>query len=189
MAILILLGTGCTGLLGAPTVTPLPDVPAWHLLLDTKAFPKDWEADPCTLSPDCFGENKAYRNFGIVGVPGNVLQNVLRYGDGEGAKAKFRVYREGAFRKSHNEPSTEYLPPPEITYRSPIADEYYLACGVDVIPACKAVFRYANYFVYFYFDIDEGKGNGLKIEQVEPILRAMDEKASSVLGIPLPKTP
>jgi hypothetical protein len=40
--------------------------------------------------------------------------------------------------------------------------------------------------VYFYFDIDGSRGDGLKIEEVEPILLAMDERASELLGIPLP---
>jgi hypothetical protein len=79
-------------------------------------------------------------------------------------------------------PSIEFLPPPQITYRSPIADEQYLACGVDVVPACRAGRRYERFFVEFYFSLDGwlwiGFGpevTGVRIEEVEPILRAMDE--------------
>ncbi|MCL4871886.1 MAG: hypothetical protein KJ063_23250 [Anaerolineae bacterium] len=86
---------------------------------------------------------------------------------------------------SARSPFSPFQPPPEISYRSPIADEQYLGCGVDVVPGCRAGLRYGQYFIYFYFDIDGGKGDGLQIEEVEPILRAMDERASLLLGIPL----
>jgi hypothetical protein len=109
---------------------------------------------------------------------------VFLFGSERRAKAKFQRYEE----------TTSLSPPVEITYRSPIADEQYLRCGVAKVPACWAGLRYKNYFVYFYFslesrlDLDGNKieAHGLKIEEVEPILRAMDERASELLGIPLP---
>jgi hypothetical protein len=130
------------------------------------------------------------RSFGIVGIPGHVIQKVLYLGDEKEARAKFRTYRETSFgRSTSRSPSTEFVPPPEISYRSPIADEQYLGCGVDVVPACRAILRYDSYLVYFYFSLDRGsvdgvevEADGLTIEQVEPILRAMDERAAALLG-------
>lgn len=131
------------------------------------------------------------RSFGIVGIPGHVIQKVLYLGDEKESRAKFRTYRETSFgRSTSRSPSTEFVPPPEITYRSPIADEEYLGCGVDVVPACQALIRYGSYVVYFYFDLDQRMADGvmvetdggLTIEQVEPILRAMDERAAALLG-------
>jgi len=178
---------------GEPTTRSIPQSPAWHLLLpDAQAFPQDWDVDPCTLSRKCFGETEAYRVYGIVGVPGHVIQHVHRLGGLASAQAMFRRAREVDFKKSSppRVPSSEFLPPPEITYRSPIADEYYLGCGVDIVPGCIAIFRYGHYFIEFFFNVDKGyvdgveiKGNGLKIEEVEPILRAMDERAAAVLGL------
>jgi hypothetical protein len=100
----------------------------------------------------------------------------------EAAQTKFQTYREVEFRELQS-PNRTFRPPPEITYRSPIADEYYLGCGIDEVPACRAIMRYGNYFIYFYFDIDDGQGDGLKMEEVEPILRAMDARVTSVLGV------
>lgn len=157
--------------------------PARNLLLDAKAFPKNWEVDPC--EPDCSrreGETKALRVFGIVDVPGHVIQDVFRLESVEAAQTKFQTYREVEFRELQS-PNRTFRPPPEITYRSPIADEYYLGCGIDEVPACRAIMRYGNYFIYFYFDIDDGQGDGLKMEEVEPILRAMDARVTSVLGV------
>jgi hypothetical protein len=185
--VLILLETSCARIIRESAPTPLPVIPAWQLLLDAKPFPKDWDADPC--NPErCLRETYAARVFGIVGVPGHVIQNVFRLDNIEAAKAKFRTYREVDFRP-RQPPNHQFLPPPEITYHSLLADEYYLGCGVDEVPACRAIFRYSNYFVYFYFDIDGGKGDGLKIREVEPILRAMDERAAAVLGLRLRAEP
>jgi hypothetical protein len=99
-------------------------------------------------------------------------------------------------------PSTAFAPPPEIEYRSPIADEQYLGCGVDVVPACRAGLRYGSYFIYFYFDLntryytyylddDSIKAEmlhegGLSFAQVEAILRAMDEHYANLFEISLP---
>jgi hypothetical protein len=57
---------------------------------------------------------------------------------------------------------------------------------LDEVSACRALFRYRNFVIEFYMDIDAGQGDGLKMTEVEPILRAMDARASEVLGIPLP---
>lgn len=187
----LVLESGCSILPVNALATPLPNVPATALLLDMDPFPKGWAMSQCYTS-HCFSDTEALREFYLTGVPGHVNQYVFRLGSVESAQAKFKLYRETDFKKKPPPqlPSTDFLPPSEVTYRSPIADEYYLGCGVDIVPACRAIFRYRNYLVEFYFDIDSGIGDGLKIQQVEPILRAMDEKASAVLGIPLPtRTP
>ncbi len=173
---------------GAPL--PLPNIPAWHLLINADAFPKGWEADPCAPTDRlCFSGTHALRTFGRVEIPGHVIQQAYRFNAVEAAKAKFRRVREVDFRP-RQPPNLQFAPPSEITYQSPIADEYYFGCGVDRIPACKAIFRYGNYYIEFYFDLDEYQGygrdvegDGLKIEEIEPILRAMDERAAAVLGL------
>jgi hypothetical protein len=184
----IVLNMGCAKFVSGPSSPPLPTTSATELLVSREAFPRDWMVDPC--NPDrCLRDTNALRTFGRPGIPGSVIQQIFRLGSVEAAKDKFSTYREVDFRPRQS-PNIQLAPPSEITYHSPIADEFYFGCGVDEIPACEAIFRYNNYFVFFHFDIDSGKGDGLKIEQVEPILRAMDSKAASVLGIPLPtRTP
>jgi hypothetical protein len=198
--IVLALLVGCTATMKEPTPTSLPDVPAWYLLLETDAFPRDWAADQCGPTDRlCFGETHALRVFGRVGVPGSVIQDVHRFEDGTPAYSMFQRARESDFNRCHapRSPCGEFLPPAEANYRSPIADEYYLACGVNVVPACIAIIRYGNYFIEFFINADRGyidgweiEGNGLKVQEVVPILRAMDEHAARVLGIPLPtRTP
>lgn len=194
-ALLILTIVGCSLNSGESTSRGLPNAPAWMLLLDRTSFPQSWDVDPCTKSPLCFGEQEAVRTFGIVNVPGHVLQEVERHTTVQRAKTVYEAARTALFNKAPppRSPSTELLPPPEISYHSPIADDFHLGCGVNVVPACQAIFRYRNYFVHLYFDLDkwqqyglERDGDGLQLQDVEPILRAMDAKASSVLGIALP---
>lgn len=181
ISIAILLVVGCARFVGSSTPASLPNIPARDLLLDAQAFPKGWGVGSC--APDCSrseGEVYAERSFYITGVPGHVLQSVFRLDDVEAAKAKFQSYREVDFKT--------LTPPPEITYRSFLADEYYLGCGIAAVPACRAILRYGNYFIAFYFDIDSGKGDGLQIADVEPILRTIDRRVAARLGILLPTT-
>ncbi len=194
LLILTLIGIGCSRVGTKPVAPPLPIVPAPDLLLDAKPFPQGWQVDPCKPEP-CGRGGQAWRYFDRVGMPGHVLQDVYNFGDIEMAKSKYRLYREADFTKSPppQVPSTDLVAPRDIPYRSPIAEEYYLECGWDIRYVCRALFRYGQYLVEFSCEIDLGDGvGGLKIQEVEPILRAMDEKASSVLALPLtrpiPKT-
>ncbi len=77
---------------------------------------------------------------------------------------------------------------PVITYTSPFADQYALGCGVDTVPACRLYARYGNYFVYMYFDIDAGTGDGLYVTDVTPILQALDQHMAVYLHMPIPPT-
>jgi hypothetical protein len=177
--VLILEITACTLNLGEPAST-LPSIPTWNLILDAQPFPAGWIADPCGPPQEgCerqYREMESYQFFGRIGIAGHVLQRVFRLPTVKAAEGKVRTWYEVDFKA--------LAPPPQITYRSPIADEYYLGCGMDRGgPVCRAIFRYSNYFVYWFFIIDDGSGEGLKLEEVEPILRAMDERAAAVLGL------
>ena len=182
---------------------PAPGVPTSALLLTAEAFPEGWSVDPCN---GCEENGESYRTFGVPDKPGHVDQQVSYYSsDGEAEKA-FRTYRASDLTEATHEvrrPSTVLRRPPDITYRSPIADEQYLACGVDVVPICRAGLRYGNYFVYFYFRLKsryyydylepEEVGNkasfdraGLTLSVVEAVLRAMDAHYAELFGVSLP---
>ncbi len=183
-----LLAAGCTNFSSGPLPTPLPAYPARDLLLDTSTFPKGWVAGPC--GPDCSrseGETHALRSFYIPDVPGHVIQEVFRLESVQAAIDMFQKAREVDFR-ARVSPNSEFVPPREITYRSPIADEYHLGCGIDEVPACKVIMREGNYFVSVFFNEDRGEvgGHGLKIAEIEPILRDLDARVAARFGIPLP---
>ena len=158
-----------------------PNIPTSDLLLDESPFPLGWEFGYC--EPNCnISPKESSRDFYSIDVPGNVVQNVLYYRTQRDAEAKFQRSQEN-LGLSHSYPS-------EIDYISPIAHEQYLVCGIDKrsgVKNCRSARRYGNYFVEFYFDLDQGFDDGLpSIKDVEPILRALDEQVSEKLGIPPP---
>lgn len=173
---MVVLETGCT----ASTQTPVPALPARDLLLDTQAFPPGWTITPC--GSDCSqreGTALAVRGFiPTEYIPGRVIQRVYVMNSAAAAQDKFQ---EWATLDARHTP-----PVSELTYRSRIADAYYLGCGSDEgVPICRANMRYGNYFISFFFNVDRGEagGHGLKIDQIEPILRAFDEHVTTRLGI------
>ncbi|MFW6182902.1 MAG: hypothetical protein ACOC8X_03825, partial [Chloroflexota bacterium] len=143
--------------------------------------------------------------------PGHVTQYVLYLESEFAASIKFQRYRNTDLSDrphSVRKPSTIFDRPAGISYRSPIADEQYLGCGVDVVPACRAGMRYGSYFVYFYFDltadyysdfgidvddlsqsavsaIERDKG-GLTLAGVEMVLKAMDKRYAELFDVELP---
>lgn len=171
-----LLFFGCTITTGDPIPVPDSTIPASALLLDSQPFPQGWIVAPCRSPCDREGSDEALRSFGIVDVAGHVVQQVFHFANERDAQAKFRRYEE----------TTSFSTPSEITYRSPLADDEYLRCGINVVPACSAGLRYGEYFVYFYLDIGHGTGEGLEMQDVEPVLRAMDERVAELFGLPMP---
>ncbi len=191
LSLLPTLTVGCTLVIGRTSTTPPAGPHAYELLLDERAFPQDWRINPC--APDCGrdeGENQAARTFvhDNPTIPGHVLQDVFRLGSVEDAQAKFQTYREVDFRKREppQVPSTALLPPSEFSYRSLVADDFYLGCGVDIVPVCRVIARYRNYFVHLHIDVDKGEADGLQIDEVEPVLHALDKLVAARLGIPVP---
>jgi hypothetical protein len=125
------------------------------------------------------------RGFGISDVPGFIQEEVTRLDTIDRARQKYNTLYQYYINRSPTPTITPFVPPREITYRSPIAEEYYLGCGLYRIPMCGAIFRYRNYVAEFTFHteaVEEGQVVGIKISQIEPILRAMDSQASVVLG-------
>ena len=178
MAIII---TGCLGPILLPFDDPVPiaplGIPTKDLLLDEQPFPSGWQVDPCLHCDDELSQSS--RSFGRTGIPGHVLQDVFHFKDEQDAQAKFQRYEE----------TTPHQPPPGIPYRSPVADDQYLRCGIDDpagVSVCRAGQRYGTYFIYLFFDMDQGLDDGLQFEEVETILRALDEHVSTQLDIPMP---
>lgn len=168
--------------------TTLPPMSADDLLLDVDAFPEGWNSSPCDTNlckQDSSGITAAERDFYLPNIPGHVYQEVFHFPDDGQAKDKFAVYMSGNFNEADvRQPFVPFTPPPEITFKSKIADEYYLACGIDVIPQCKLLSRYENYFVYFYFDLSTGEERGgLTYSQIEKVLEALEVHASNKLII------
>lgn len=178
---------GCVIVIGDPVTVPANDVPASDLLLNEEPFPRQWQVNPC--DPYCDGAERADeagRTFGIIDVPGHVVQHVYHYGSVQAARKKFR----------RSESTKPYPPPPVPLYESVFADEQYLRCEIkEEIPDCHVGLRYGSYFVYFYFILAESYTNwegrtlhiGLSFDEVDHVLRAMDQQFAEQFDLSLPK--
>jgi hypothetical protein len=187
LSIVVLWSFGCNTFSRA-TPTPLPGPPARAFIVTKEAYPSDWEALPCDTQL-CQNGDETYEQSFISKShePGQFRQEVFRFGTAEVASEKYKVYRDTDFHKSQFDPdSTDFAPPTELPYVSPVADEYYFACGQEFGLVCRMVARYRNYFVFLYFDMDSGKGYGLTYDEVEQILKWLDKQAASQLNLPFP---
>jgi hypothetical protein len=171
IAWIAILLTGCN-LYSSQSKTPVVvSPPASAFLLDSDVFPKGW-----TFESDEQGVIVAGRDFYLPNASGHSFQEVFRRPSENEASKKYKVYLEGEFNKS-------FTSTPEITFKSKIADEYYFACGVDVVPSCKMLARYHNYFVYFYFDLITNKEpGGLTYSEIEHVLKALESKVSDAFN-------
>ncbi len=172
----------------SPTPTPMLGPPAQAFIASNEAYPFDWGPLPCE-SQLCQSGESAYEQSFIPDAqePGQFRQEVFRLDGIEAASTKFATYRRSDFHKSGADPqATDFYPPEELPYVSPIADEYYFACGYEFGLVCRMIARYRNYFVYFYFDMDDGRGYGLTFSEVNRILRWLDDQASKLLGATVP---
>lgn len=113
-------------------------------------------------------------------------QVIFRYSIDKGAKEKYQDLRYSEFRDDLY--STPWLVPAELPYQSPVASEFHLACITwEEGKACKAIARYGKYVSQFSTNI---ASEFMRLVELGNVLRAIDERAATVLGIPLPtRTP
>lgn len=158
-------------------------------LLNVDVFPEGWVLSPSSPSDET--EIYGTRDFGNPNVAGHSFQDIFRRPNDWSASDKYKVYLEGEFNTStEHQPSVPYTPPPEITFRSKIADEYYFACGVEMIASCKMIARYHNYFVFFFFDLDtKEQPGGLTYGEIEHVLEAFEAKVTVLFKITSEVTP
>jgi hypothetical protein len=173
---LFLAGCGPRGTQADP---PVASPSASAFLLDSTVFPEGWVGDTSKMS-----ETLGDRDFSKPGVAGHAFQEIYRYPNDWSASQKYKVYLEGEINVR------KFTPPPEITFRSKIADEYYFACGVDLIPSCAMVARYHNYFVFFYFDLyTKEQPEGLTYAEIEHVLEALEARVTNLFSVPTETTP
>ena len=126
---------------------------------------------------------------------GVVDQAIWRAYTIEDAKEQYTtLYQQPMFRHdftpSAGDVYLEYRPPPEISFRSKIANEFFLACGWLYGAQCHVIARYRNYITFLSLDLEsEYQGHttvGMTYAEIESIVRAMDAKFTDFLkSIPI----
>jgi hypothetical protein len=190
MVMIIMIGCQAIPIWG-PTSTPLPGwrSPGSELLVDDSAFPEGWVRErefPKTPDPT------------INHVYGGTDQAIWRAYTIEDAKKRYTELRQQSMLLPNFTPSPwdfyiEFKPPPEIGFRSQIADEFYLACGWLYGAQCHVIARYRNYVTYTSLDLEteyEGRvSHGLTYPEIEAVVRAMDAKFAEAMEEFYPSAP
>ncbi len=187
----------------APTPTPLP---GWRslvsdLLVEDNAFPEGWarmrDHPKGSLTDPTI--NHVYRSWwNAKQGHGKAEQAIWRAYTIEDARKKYIQLRRQSTLLPIYTPApwefyVEFKPPPEIGFRSQIADEFYLACGWRDVAKCYVIARYRNYVTYMVLMLEaEYAGHvshGLTYPEIEAVVRAMDAKFAEAMKEFYPASP
>jgi hypothetical protein len=74
----------------------------------------------------------------------------------------------------------EFQTPPELSFQSQVADDFYVACGWVVWAYCEVVARYKNYTIYLNLPLEAINQNqarqGLTYVEIDLVIQAVDNK-------------
>jgi hypothetical protein len=174
---------------GYIAVTPRSRIcPIRTLVLDASPFPPGASAGTL-LSPAPRGplefESSQTASRAIYLRGGIAVYSVFRYRTAARAAEEFRWDREVKFTERSAGPGGlpalgPWNTPTELTYRSPIAQQFYVGCGPEGdVPTCRMIARYAEYYVYLNVQMSAAN---MTIEALEDVLRAIDDKMAGCLG-------
>lgn len=173
---------------GCSTAPPSRDCTITELVVDETIFPRGATADRL-ISPLPGGPiprtafESAGRSFHYP--RGIAVHNVYRYKSAGRAAQEFSSRRELEFQEGKY--SGPWKEPGELTYKSPIADQFYVACGIDHGDnTCIAIAQYEEYFTLLHADMPP---EIMTFQDLERVLRTVDERMAQCLGKPFPTAP
>ncbi len=159
--------------------------PIEDLLIDESAFPPGWSAStngPKPIPKAPLGGTKSVESIQLsfYAYGGGAGECIRRFESPQGAADEFRrqsgiVFRNGEF-------NTPWAIPSELSYQSPVADQFYCACSTyegEYWPRCACIARYGVYFVHFGTHMLPGLMTHTDLENV---LQAIDERMEQHLG-------
>jgi len=168
---LMLIVTGCV------PRAPQRDLPLEAVLLDESIFPPGSKAGPITPIRDREGARVALGRD-ISGKKGFAVHSVYCYRSIQGATREFEYRKSVWFLPAEN--SEPWVVPSEFSYQSPIADRFYLACGVvHGIPMCRVIAQYEECIVRLNIHMFP---EFMTFDQLEQVLQTMDERMAHYLG-------
>ncbi len=162
-----------------PPKPPKHDCPIKELVIDEASFPPG-STSRSLLSPL---PRAAWASAGrTIDHPGGVANHhVYQFKTAERAAQEYRKREQTQFAEDEHE--GPWTTPADLTYRSPIADQYRVACGKSwSLRLCIMVAQYEEYFVLVTSHMSE---DGMTYADFQRVLRAVDEKMSACLGKPL----
>jgi hypothetical protein len=175
------------GLCGMRTgLNSRPFVRVEDLVLDESAFPLGWQAtsdEPWYPEGSMWGPTpyNAIAALGYRGDAGSASYKVMRYVTTAKAAGEYERL-EGVF--CADEWTTLWIVPGGVTYQSPVADQFRFGCArKGSVPMCRALGQYSEYIVELYMSGERGAIEVMPAQDMERILRAIDERMTSRLGL------
>jgi hypothetical protein len=174
LPLLMIWTIGCISSCLSPSYPPVEE-----LLVDTSVFPEGWSASPDGpyLDPAApFSRTKSVDRISIsfYAPGGGAGEEIQRFKSTREAKREFARKKKQVFRVTGF--NTPWEVSEELSYESPIADEFHYACSWRVgasWPDCAYIARYGTYFVHFDTDMLPGY---MSYADLENILEAIDER-------------
>lgn len=189
MFLLVSILQGCK--ISGATPTPLPGwrYPVYQLLVEDSIFPQGWTATfPQDTSVDPTA-NHVWRTWSHS-AGARAEQAIWRGYSITDAQTKYDELQQQFNPSRPMEPNAKYVelkPPTSIDTKNLVADEMYLACGWVYIAYCEVIARYRNFVTDIRMDLDEefedAHSEGLSYEQIDKIIRAMDNKFGEFLSM------
>lgn len=152
--------------------------PVEVLLINESAFPPGWEASDAGPQPPANAPlghyNSIERTMLTFYVHGGVANHqVHRFASVREAAREFKRQKSISFPEG-------WVVPAELPYRSPSADQFYLACGIEgSIQMCRAIWQYEEYFLRFNTHMSP---DFMTYADLERVLKAIDERMASYLA-------
>jgi len=160
---------------------PPRDCSIESLVVDESPFPQGAVAgsilSPLPQAPRESAGRTIYLLKGIAN------HDVHRYRSASQAAREFQRGRELDFSLSMGGP---WETPDALTYRSPIANQYHVACGLEHgIYMCTMIAQYEEYYIFFNAHMSP---DAMTFQDLERVLLAIDERMAKCLGKPLSAT-
>jgi len=150
------------------------------LLLDESAFPQGWHGRDMVLGPDQRLRAEQIGRF-FYNENGGATQEVYRFSSGTRC-AGIGFQKKTAAWFAPAEGWGPWTGPSDLTYQSPVADQFRLACAAspqEDMRLCQAVAQHEEYLVRFHAYVSP---QSLSVADLEAILVAIDERMALYLG-------
>jgi len=145
------------------------------LILDEHLLPEGTHAERLISPVSEKPQESVARSFYYA--PYSIFHMVINWHSARAAESEFNNHLEIAF------DTDKYMGPwktPSKMYSSPIADNYYAACGTDLgFYQCRLVATYGEYSVYFRADVGE---EGITLLKVNEFLQAIDQTMAECIN-------
>jgi len=102
---------------------------------------------------------------------------VARYKSQKQAESVFLTRFEHTFEEDNM--SGPWVTPKEVSYTSPIAEQYHIACSnIGSEYQCRMIGQYEEYYVFFFSYLSEG---GMTFGKMEDLLQKIDQHMAACL--------